>query len=41
MKKRDVVQNLVNKILENKITVRNTIGMEKPYYYRNKAQYPF
>ena len=39
--KRDVVQNLVNKILENKITVRNTIGMEKPYYYRNKAQYPF
>ena len=39
--KRDVVQNLVNKALENKITVNDTIGMEKPYYYRNKAQYPF
>ncbi len=38
--KRDVVQNLVNKVLENKITVKNTIGMKKPYYYRNKAQYP-
>ena len=39
--KRDVVQNLVNKTLKNKITVNNTIGMDKPYYYRNKAQYPF
>ena len=39
--KRDVVQNLVNKALANKITVNDTIGMEKPYYYRNKAQYPF
>lgn len=38
--KRDVVQNLVNKTLENKITVNKTIGMYKPYYYRNKAQYP-
>ncbi len=39
--KRDVIQNLVNKTLVNKITVKNTIGMEKPYYYRNKVQYPF
>lgn len=39
--KKDVVQNLVNKALNNKIEVNDTIGMDKPYYYRNKAQYPF
>jgi 23S rRNA (uracil1939-C5)-methyltransferase len=39
--KREVVQNLVNKTLKNKIEVRKTLGMDKPYYYRNKAQYPF
>ena len=38
--KRDNVQNLINKTLENKIEVLPTIGMEEPYYYRNKLQYP-
>ena len=38
--KRDMVQNLVNKTLKTEIKVKNTIGMEKPFYYRNKAQYP-
>ena len=38
--KQDVVQNLVNKTLENKLEVNQTIGMENPYYYRNKLQYP-
>lgn len=38
--KRDIVQNLINKSLEQKVTVRETIGMEKPFFYRNKAQYP-
>lgn len=38
--KRNSVQSLVNKTLENKIKVKDTIGMEKPYHYRNKAQYP-
>lgn len=38
--KRNAVQSLVNKTLQNKITVENTIGMEHPYHYRNKAQYP-
>jgi 23S rRNA (uracil1939-C5)-methyltransferase len=38
--KRNMVQALVNKTLENKIEVNNTIGMEVPYNYRNKAQYP-
>ena len=38
--KKNTVQNLVNKILKSKIKVKNTIGMENPYNYRNKAQYP-
>lgn len=38
--KRNIVQNLINKTLETKIEVEPTIGMEEPYYYRNKAQYP-
>lgn len=38
--KRDIVQNLVNKSLKNKINVNMTIGMGNPYNYRNKAQYP-
>lgn len=38
--KQDIVQNLVNKTLEEKVMVESTIGMEKPYYYRNKLQYP-
>ena len=38
--KRDMVQNLVNKTLNTKLLVNKTIGMEKPYHYRNKLQYP-
>lgn len=38
--KRQVVQNLVNKGLKKKVEVLETIGMENPYNYRNKAQYP-
>lgn len=38
--KRQTVQNLVNKTLEEKIKVEKTIGMQNPMHYRNKAQYP-
>lgn len=38
--KKNVVQNLVNKNLKTKIIVKDTIGMEHPFHYRNKAQYP-
>jgi 23S rRNA (uracil1939-C5)-methyltransferase len=38
--KREIVQNLINKTLEKKIIPNETIGMEKPFNYRNKAQYP-
>ena len=38
--KQEKVQNLVNKMLENKIIVNKTIGMKNPIYYRNKAIYP-
>lgn len=38
--KREIVQNLVNKTLKNEAKVKETIGMDKPFYYRNKAQYP-
>lgn len=38
--KQDMVQNLVDKNLSNKIKVNKVIGMENPYYYRNKLQYP-
>ena len=38
--KKEIVQSLVNKEIKNKIEVKNTIGMENPFYYRNKAQFP-
>ena len=39
--KQNAVQSLVNKTLKNKVQVQEVVGMENPYYYRNKAQYPF
>lgn len=38
--KQNAVQSLVNKTLKNKIIVQETVGMENPFHYRNKAQYP-
>ena len=34
-------ETLVKKGLKEKIKVQETLGMENPFYYRNKAQYPF
>ncbi len=38
--KKNTVQNLVNKNLKSNIKVKNIVGMENPYFYRNKAIYP-
>ena len=38
--KQNAVQSLVNKTLKTKLQVEETLGMDKPYNYRNKAQYP-
>lgn len=38
--KQNTVQSLINKTLKNKIKAEETLGMENPYFYRNKAQYP-
>lgn len=38
--KQNAVQSLVNKTLKSKIEVQPVFGMENPYHYRNKAQYP-
>lgn len=38
--KQNSVQSLVNKTLKTPVNVLDTIGMESPFYYRNKAQFP-
>lgn len=38
--KRESVQSLINKGLKNRLEAESTIGMDNPYNYRNKAQYP-
>lgn len=38
--KQEKVQNLLNKMLKNKIRVDNVIGMDIPINYRNKAIFP-
>ncbi len=38
--KQNAVQSLVNKTLKEKIEVEETVEMENPLFYRNKAQYP-
>lgn len=38
--KTKMVQNLVDKTLDNKLQVKPIIGMEDRCHYRNKAQYP-
>lgn len=38
--KQNAVQSLINKTLKNEVKALNVIGMEKPYHYRNKVQYP-
>jgi len=38
--KQNMVQNLINKTFNKEFKINSIIGMEKPYYYRNKLQYP-
>lgn len=38
--KREIVQNLVNKTLKQKVEIEKTVEMEEPFFYRNKAIYP-
>lgn len=38
--KQNAVQSLVNKTLNKKIEVKETVGMQNPFHYRNKVQYP-
>ncbi len=38
--KQNALQSLVNKTLNKKVQVEETLGMQSPYFYRNKAQYP-
>lgn len=38
--KRNMVQNLANKSLNHGVEVEDVIGMDNPFNYRNKLQYP-
>lgn len=38
--KRNMVQNLANKSLNHGVEVKDVIGMDNPFNYRNKLQYP-
>lgn len=38
--KKDIVKNCLYKELHKNIEVNDTLGMERPLYYRNKLQYP-
>ena len=38
--KKQAVETTLYKMLKKEINVEDTIGMENPYYYRNKLQYP-
>ena len=38
--KKETVENCIYKELKKKIKISKTIGMENPYHYRNKLQYP-
>ena len=38
--KRNIVQNLIDKTLKDSIKVNDVIGMQSPFHYRNKLQYP-
>ncbi len=38
--KENIVQNCLNKMVKENIKINNIIGMDEPFYYRNKLQYP-
>ncbi len=38
--KTDIVKNCIYKAIKYSIEVNECIGMEQPFYYRNKLQYP-
>lgn len=38
--KKNIVKNCLYKELHREVEVNDTLGMEKPMYYRNKLQYP-